>query len=105
LGSEFVLTAARTKPDAQFKKDVPEFADSTNFACSLIIPTKDSKEKVLKEMIGLMERDPDEAWDNGPMRVHAWTGQTDSLLIYVHYYAPANEAPTGIVSASTFTKN
>jgi hypothetical protein len=105
FGSEFVLTAARSKPDAQFKRDIPEFADSTNFACSLIIPTKDPKEKVLKEMIGLMEREPDEAWDEGPMRVHAWAGQTDKLLIYVNYYAPAKEGPSGIVGATTFVKD
>ena len=105
FGSEFVLTTASSKPDAQFKKDVPEFADSKNFACSLIIPAKDPKEKVLKEMVGLLEREPDNAWDEGPLRVHGWTGQTDSLLIHVYYYAPAKKGPTGILSASTFVKN
>jgi len=105
FGSEFVLTTARSKPDAQFKKDVPEFADSKNFACSLIIPAKDPKGRILKEMASLLERDPDEAWDEGAMRVHGWTGQTDSLLIYVHYYAPTKKGPTGVLSASTFIKN
>jgi len=105
FGSEFVLTAARSKPDAQFKKDVPEFAESKNYVCSLIFSAKDPKEKVVKQMVGLMERDPDEAWDEGPTRVHAWVGQTDSLLIYVHYYAPAKKGPTGLLSASTFVKD
>lgn len=105
FGSEFVLTTARSKPDAQFKKDVPEFADSKNFACSLIIPAKDPKGRILKEMASLLERDPDEAWDEGTMRVHVWTGQTDSLLIYVYYYAPTKKGPTGVLSASTFVKN
>ncbi len=105
FGSEFVLTTSRSKPDALFKKDVPEFADSKNFACSLLFPAKDPKEKVLKEMVGLLEREPDNAWDEGPLRVHGWTGQTDSLLIHVYYYAPAKKGPTGILSTSAFVKN
>jgi hypothetical protein len=108
FGSEFVLTTARSKPDAQFKKDVPEFADSINFACSLLFPAKDPKENVLKEMVGLLEREPDEAWDQGPARIYEWTGQTDSLhtqVLYIGHHAPAKKGSTALLSTSAFVKN
>ena len=105
FGAEFVLTTARSKPRPQFKKEAPEFADSKNFGCSLIIPTDDPKEKVLKEMVGLLGRDPDEAWAEWPQRVHAWTGKTDKLLAVIHYYAPIKKGQNAILSASAFVKN
>ena len=105
FGSEFILTAARSKPDAQFKKDVPEFANSKSVACSFIISSKDADKQLLKEMVGLIGRKPDEAWDQAPLRVHAWTGKTDKLLIIVHYYAPMEEGQNAILSATAFVKN
>ena len=104
FGAEYVLATTRSKPDDQFKKEVPDFATAENFACSLIIPAKDPKEKVLKEMVDLVGREPDEAWDQGPLRAHSWTGQTDSLLIHVYYYAPTKQSATGVLSASAFVK-
>jgi len=105
FGKEFVLTTARSKPGPQFKKEAPEFADSKNFGCSLIIPADDPKEKVLKEMVGLLGRDPDKAWAQWPLRVHAWTGKTDKLLAVIHYYAPTKKGQNAILSASAFVKN
>ncbi|MGI9404380.1 MAG: hypothetical protein ACR2OF_07740 [Hyphomicrobium sp.] len=104
FGSEFILTTARSKPDAQFKKEVPEFANSKSVACSLIISSEDADEQLLKEMVGLVGREPDEAWDQGPLRVHAWTGKTDKLLIVVHYYAPESEGQNAILRATAFVK-
>jgi len=104
LGSEFILTASRSKPDAKFKKDVPEFANSKSVACSLIISSEDADEQLLKEMVGLVGREPEEAWEQDPFRVHAWTGKTDKLLIVVHYYAPTKEGQNAIMSATAFVK-
>lgn len=104
FGSEFILTAARSEPDAQFKRDVPDFANSKSVACSLIISSKDAGEQLLKEMVGLVGRKPDEAWDQTPLRVHAWTGKTDKLLIIVHYHAPMEEGQNAILSATAFVK-
>ncbi len=104
FGSEFILTAARSKPDAQFKKDVPDFANSKSVACSLVISSKDADKQLLKEMVGLVGRKPDEAWDQAPLRVHAWTGKTDKLLIIVHYYAPTEAGQNAILSATAFVK-
>ncbi|GAG10626.1 unnamed protein product, partial [marine sediment metagenome] len=74
FGSQFVLTTTRSEPAARFKEEVPEFADSRNFGCSLIFRTNDPKEKVLKEMVDSLGRDPEEVWTQRPRRVHAWTG-------------------------------
>ncbi len=102
--AEYVLTAAKSDPDAKFKKEVPKFSKSTNFACSLLIPAAESKEDLLAALVKLLGRKPDEGWDQGPMHVHAWSGQTDKLLSHVYYYAPSQKGPAGILSASTFVR-
>lgn len=104
FGSEFILTSARSKPDAKFKKEIPEFANSKSVACSLVIPTEDADAQLLKEMVGLIGREPDEAWDQGAIRVHSWTGKTEKLLVLVHFYAPTQEGQNAIMSATAFVK-
>jgi len=105
LGSKFVLTTAQSEPAAQLKQEAPEFAGSKGFSCSLIIPSKDSTEMILKEVVGLLGRDPDEAWAQWPQRVHAWTGKTDKLLAIIQYYAPIKQGPNAILSATAFVNN
>jgi hypothetical protein len=105
FGAEYVLTAARTKPDEAFKQQVPAFANSTNVACSLLFPATDPRDAVLKQIVELLGRAADETWEEGPMRVYAWSGQTDKLLSHVHYYAPAQGGPTAVLSATTFVKD
>jgi hypothetical protein len=104
-GTKYVLTAARSKPDAAFKQAVPAFAKSTKVACSLQFPATASKETVLNKLIALLGRAPDQSSEEGAMRVHVWSGQNDKLLSHVHYYAPLKDGPTGVLSASTFVKN
>jgi hypothetical protein len=105
LGAEYVLTAARSKPDESFKKEAPAFAKSTSVACSLLFPATDPGEAVVKQLVELLGRPADETWDEGPMRVHAWSGQTSKLLSLVHYYAPARNGPAAVLSATTFVKD
>jgi len=107
FGVEFALTTALSDPDAQFKQDVPAFAKSESRACSLIMPAADEPKAadILKEMTSLLTREPDEIWDQKPLRVHSWTGQTEDLLIIVYYYAPTQEGAKGLLSATTFVKN
>lgn len=105
FNDDFVLTAARTLPDEQFKKDVPEFADSTNYACSLVIPAKDAKDALLAEMNKVMERNPDETWDQAPLKAHSWSGQTEKMLVFVYYYAPLDGDKGGLLSANVSVKN
>lgn len=104
-GAEYVLTAARSKPDEKFKKEVPAFARSTSFACTLKFPADDPAEKVLTELITLLGRDPDESRSEGSMHVHAWTRKTKKHLSRVQYYALAKDGTPGVLSASAFVKD
>jgi hypothetical protein len=102
LGTELVLTAAKSRPDAEFQKAVPKFAKSKSVACSMLFPAVDAKDAVLKELVAILGRGPDETWEDGPMQVHAWSGETDKLLSHVYYYAPTQKGPKGVLSATSF---
>jgi hypothetical protein len=103
-GSTFTLISTRSKPDAEFKKTFPAFANSVNFACSLITPGKDAKAGVLKEMAALMERAPDESWAEARVQVDSWAGQTETLLVQVFQYSSRDGKISNLLSASTFVK-
>lgn len=104
-GTKYVLTAARSKPDAAFKQAVPAFANSTNVACSLLFPATAAKEAVLKELVALLGRAPDQSGEEGAMRVYVWSGQNAKLLSHVHFYTPLKDGPTGVLTANTFIKD
>lgn len=104
LGSEFILTSSRSNSDTHLNNEVPEFANTAKVACSLVVSSKDADEQLLKELVDLVGRVPDETRDQGTRRVHAWTGKTDELLVVVHYYAPKSEGPKTILSATAFVK-
>ena len=104
FGANFVLITSKARPDDQFKRDVPEFANSDTFSCSLMIPAGHGKQDVLKGMHEVIGRAADESYMQGAFRVHAWTGQTDSLLIIAYYYEPTRSGMQGILSTATFVK-
>lgn len=104
LGSTFTLISTKSKPDAEFKKTFPAFANSVNYACSLITPGKDAKAGVLKEMTALMERAPDESWDEARVQVDHWAGQTETLLVQVFQYSSRDGKISNLLSASAFVK-
>lgn len=105
FGAEFVLSTARSLPDDAFKADVPEFADSTSYACSLVIDNDDPAEALLDRTATLVGRAPDETWEQPPLRAHAWTGQTEELLVVLLYYAPLDGGTGGTLTSSVFVKN
>jgi hypothetical protein len=100
-GEQFILTAAQSKPDDAFKKQMPAFANATNTACSLLVPSK-QPDPLLGELTRTMGRAADETWQEGAMRVHAWTHKRDDALSYVHYYVPEKAGATAVLSASVF---
>ena len=102
---EYVLTSSQSKPDDAFKQALPAFAESTTYGCSLLVPTKQANAKILEDLSKLLGRKPDDAWDQGPMRVHSWSGQTDKLFSSVYFYAPPAGAPTAVLSANVFVKD
>lgn len=101
-GLEFVLTAARSKPDAAMTKQAPKFAKSRSVACSLIFEPSEPADALLAELAKILGRAPDATWNEGPMRARSWTGQNDKLLSYVHYFAPTKSGPKVVLSATAF---
>lgn len=104
LAGRFVLIASKSKPDEKFKTDFPDFAESEAFACSLITPGADPSADVLAQMTEIMGRKPDAVWDQDPMKVQSWTGQTEKLLVNVYHYAAIKDGKTALLSASAFVK-
>ena len=102
-GEQFILTASQAKPDDAFKKKMPAFANATNTACSLLVPSA-KPDPLLGELTRVMGRAADQSWQEGPMRVHSWTHQRPDALSYVHYYAPENSGTKAVLSASVFVK-
>ena len=102
-GEQFILTASQAKPDDAFKKKMPAFANATNTACSLLVPSA-KPDPLLGELTRVMGRAADQSWQEGPTRVYSWTHQRPDALSYVHYYAPENAGATAVLSASVFVK-
>jgi hypothetical protein len=103
-GEEYVLTAARSKPDDAFKKETPAFANSTNTACSLLVPSA-HPDNLLGELTRVLGKPHDSTWEEGGLRVYAWSGQRDKLLSHVHYYTPEKTGAIAVLSASVFVKD
>jgi hypothetical protein len=102
-GEQFILTASQAKPDDAFKKKMPAFANATNTACSLLVPSA-KPDPLLGELTRVMGRAADQSWQEGPTRVYSWTHQRPNALSYVHYYAPENAGTKAVLSASVFVK-
>jgi hypothetical protein len=102
-GEQFILTASQAKPDDEFKKKMPSFANATNTACSLLVPSA-KPDPLLGELTRVMGRAADQSWQEGPMRVYSWTHQQPDALSYVHYYAPENAGAKAVLTASVFVK-
>jgi hypothetical protein len=102
-GEQFILTASQAKPDDEFKKKMPAFANATNTACSLLVPSA-KPDPLLGELTRVMGRAADQSWQEGPTRVYSWTHQQPDALSYVHYYAPENAGSKAVLSASVFVK-
>ncbi|MEO8421767.1 MAG: hypothetical protein ABI457_11275 [Hyphomicrobium sp.] len=103
-GERFILTAARSKPDDEFKKQMPAFANAANTSCALRVPSA-TPDPLLGELTRTMGRAADSTWQEGATQVHAWTHQQGAALSYVHYYAPDKAGATAVLSASVFVKN
>ena len=102
-GEQFILTVSQAKPDDAFKKKMPAFANATNTACSLLVPSA-KPDPLLGELTRVMGRAADQSWQEGPTRVYSWTHQRPDALSYVHYYAPENAGTKAVLSASVFVK-
>lgn len=102
-GSNFSFSLSSGPMDDEGKKDFPNFADATNFGCSLILnASKAPSAAIAAEVEKLLERKPDETYDEGPFNVRAWSGGAEGLLVVLYYYAPKSGASGGLLSMTVF---
>jgi hypothetical protein len=104
FGATFTLLVTRSKPDAQFKAQMPAFANSVNYACSLILPDRFEKAAVLAALEKIIGRQRDETWDQGPMQVHSWKATTKTAFIQAFHYAGKARPNSSLLSATIFVK-
>lgn len=103
-GEEYVLTAARAKPDDAFKREQPAFANAINTSCSLLVPSE-QPDQLLGELTRVMGRAPDKTWQDGDMRAHAWAHQQKNALSNVYFYSTEKPGATAALGASIYLKN
>lgn len=100
--ADYVLTTARTPADDAFRREFPELADATSFACSLVLPAVHGQDDIRAELARLMQREPDRSWESPPLRASLWVGQTENMVVNVLHYAPADGGAGGLLSAVAF---
>lgn len=104
FGATYTLVITRSKPDAQFKSDMPAFANSVSYACSLILPNRFEKAAVVAAMGKMIGRQRDEAWNQGPMQVHSWRATTKTFFIQALHYAGKSRPNSSLLAATMFVK-
>jgi hypothetical protein len=102
---EFVLTAAKSSPDALLQAEAPEFAKATRYACSLLVPPSDPEAEVLNGLTQVLGHAPDESRQDGLRRVHVWREHSAKQLSQVYYYPSQPGGGASMLSASTLLKN
>jgi hypothetical protein len=104
LGSAYTLTTARSHPDEEFARALPQFAESTNYACSLIVENQLATAELLEATAALLGREPDESWEQTPLRASQWCGMTEEVFACVYFWAPMTTNAQGLLSATIFVK-
>lgn len=105
FGLDYTLTTSRSKPDAQFKNQFPKFANSENFACSLIVPSEEAVDYFFAEVVRFVGRDPDaESSDQKEQHISAWREMADDNLVIIEYQHP-RPGQIAILRAMAFVKN
>ena len=103
LGQEFVLSASRSAPDDAVRRELPAaFQDAKSYACSLSNPSP--APDVVDVMTEVTGRPPDEVWDQAPLRVHNWYGESENLLVQVYFYGALNQGVGGLLSVVAFLR-
>lgn len=105
FGSTYTLTTARSLPDELFKRDVPQFAESTNYACSLIVENQLATPELLQATAAFLGRKPDDGWDQPPLRASQWCGMTEEIFACVYFWAPMKSNARGLLTATIFVKS
>lgn len=106
FGHDIVMTIARSRPDAAFREAVPAFADSTNFACSLVVPVdEDGSAAINDAMTELIGRKQDDSWDQPPLRAYVWCGSDETVYACTYFWAPLGAGGTGLLTSTMFVND
>lgn len=105
-GKEHSLAITQSGMDDQSKASFPNFADATNYACSVLLPTDGAAPADIGAALeALIARKPDETYDEGPFQVSSWTAVTDKMMVFVYHYSPKTGHPGGLISMIVFQKS
>lgn len=105
-GKEHSVAITQSPMDDQSKADFPNFADATNYACSLLLPTDGAPPADIgTDLERLITRKPDESYDEGPFKVSSWTAVTDKMMVFIYHYSPKTGHPGGLISMIVFQKS
>ena len=101
----YAVAISKSPMDEQSKTDFPNYADATNFACSVVLPAdKTPPTAIGAGMQTLIERKPDATYEEGPWQVSSWSGGNEKLLVLLYHYAPKAGTPGGLLSMTVFQK-
>lgn len=90
--------------DEQAKKDFPAFADAQSYSCSLILPAKAPRAELADAMQKLMQRKPDESFDQGRLKFDSWNGQNETTFVIINHMGVKSGGPGGLLSVTLMQK-
>jgi hypothetical protein len=102
FGAEYALVVTRSAPNKAFREAEPEFADSTSYDCTLVLPAVTPQGEIRAAMAALMAREPDDVFEAGKIAAARWDGRTEAMLVNVLHYGPASGAPGGGLKSVAF---
>ena len=100
----YQVAVTQSDMDEQAKTDFPGFADAQSYSCSLILPAKAPRAELSAAMQKLMERKPDETFDQGRLTFDSWNGQNDKTFVIINHMGVKNGGPGGLLSVTLMLK-
>ena len=100
----YQIAITHSDMDEQGKKDFPAFADAQSYSCSLILPAKAPRAELAAAMEKLMQRKPDETFDQGRLQFDSWNGQNETTFVIINHMGVKNGAPGGLLSVTLMQK-
>ena len=104
FGVPYQLAVSQSDMDEQGKKDFPGFANAQSYSCSLILPAKAQRAELSAAMLKLMQRKPDETFDQGRLTFDSWNGQNETTFVIINHMGAKNGGPGGLLSVTMMLK-
>ncbi len=100
----YQIAVTRSDMDEQAKKSLPSFVDAVVSSCSLILPAKAPRAELAAAMEKLMQRKPDETFDQGRLKFDSWNGQNETTYVILNHMGAKNGGPGGLISVTMMVK-